>query len=208
VVVQPVHMVPAEEFHDLASLVRGLAAIRGMQAHSRPFAALALGRPALGGCDPRHPASADIRRVAVALAADADQARRERAALVYMAHGSRHFPVGGLYLEFAACMRELYPEVRTLVGTIDSFPSLDPVVTELHGHGAERVLLKPLLIASGLHAARDLAGPGADSWQSRLTAAGCTTLVEPAGLGEQPAFCQVLVEHIAETAAAAGLELA
>ncbi len=146
--------------------------------------------------------------MAAALAADADQARRERAALVYMAHGSRHFPVGGLYLEFAACMRELYPEVRTLVGTIDSFPSLDPLVAELHAHEVERVLLKPLLIASGLHAARDLAGPGADSWLSRLTAAGCTTLVEPAGLGEQPAFCQVLVEHIAETAAAAGLELA
>ena len=208
VVVQPVHMVPAEEFHDLAALVRGLAAIRGMQAHSRPFAALALGRPALGGCDPRHPASADIRRVAAALAADADQARREQAALVYMAHGSRHFPVGGLYLEFAACMRELYPEVRTLIGTIDAFPSLDPVVNELHDHRVERVLLKPLLIASGMHAARDLAGPGADSWQSRLTAAGFTTVIDSAGLGEQPAFCQVLVEHIAEAAAAAGLELA
>ena len=57
------------------------------------------------------------------------------------------------------------------------------VVAELHGHGAKRVLLKPLLIASGMHAARDLAGPGADSWQSRLTAAGFTTVIQPAGLG-------------------------
>ena len=208
VVVQPVHMVPAEEFHDLAALVRGLAAIRSMQPHSRPFHTLALGRPALGGCDPRHPASSDIRRVAVALAADAEQARRERAALVYMAHGSRHFPVGGLYLEFAACMRELYPDLLTLIGTVDGFPPLDTVVAELHGHGAERVLLKPLLIASGMHAARDLAGPGADSWQSRLTAAGFTTVIQPAGLGEQPAFAHVFVVHIAEAAAAAGLEIA
>ena len=63
-------------------------------------------------------------------------------------------------------------------------------------------------LLESLHASRDLAGPGADSWQSRLTAAGFTTVIQPAGLGEQPAFCQVLVEHIAEAAAAAGLELA
>ena len=208
IVVQPLHLAPAEEFHDLAACVRGLAAIRATRPQSRPFHTLALGRPALGGCDPLHPASDDIRRVAVALAEDAELARRERAALVYMGHGSRHFPVGGLYLEFAACMRELYPEARTLIGTVEGFPSLDTVVQDLRRHEIKRVVLKPLLIASGRHASRDLTGPDPQSWQSRLTAAGIDTVVVPTGLGEQPAFARVMVEHVAEAASAAGLELA
>ena len=129
---------------------------------------------------------------------------RERAALVYMGHGSRHFPIGGLYLEFAACMRALYPDLLTLIGTVDGFPPLDTVVGELRRHKVERVVPKPLLIASGMHATRDLTGPGESSWQLVLAAAGFTTVVVSAGLGEHPAF----VEHIADAAAAASLELA
>ena len=70
------------------------------------------------------------------------------------------------------------------------------------------MVLKPLLIASDMHATRDLAGPGESSWQLVLAAAGFTTVVVSAGLGEHPAFARVFVEHIADAAAAASLELA
>ena len=47
-VVQPTHVAPAEEFHDLAAYVRGLASIRTMKPRWQPFKTIALGRPLLG----------------------------------------------------------------------------------------------------------------------------------------------------------------
>ena len=108
-IVQPTHIAPAEEYHDLCAYVRSLASIRTMKPRWRPFKHLVTGRPALGAYDPRHPYTEDIRRAAVALEEDATLARRHDAALVYMGHGNRFFPSGGMYLEFAARMRRAVP---------------------------------------------------------------------------------------------------
>ena len=206
-VVQSVHMVPAEEFHDLASYVRGLLAIRTMKPRWRPFRMIALGRPALGAYDLARPYGEDIQIAAQALAADADLARREQAALVYMGHGNPYFPASGLYLEFAATMRRLYPEVLTLVSTVEGFPPFAETLTALRQHGVRRVVLKPLLIVAGEHAQRDLAGPGEDSWRALLEREGIETVPVLTGLGEEPAFARIFVNHAAEAAADAGLEL-
>ncbi len=206
-VVQSVHMVPAEEFHDLASHVRGLLAIHTMKPRWRPFRTIALGRPALGAYDLAHPYGEDLRIAAQALAADAELARRERAALVYMGHGNPYFPASGLYLEFAAMMRQLYPEVLTLISTVEGYPPFTETLAELRRHGVKRALLKPLLIVAGEHAQRDLAGPGAESWRAILEQEGIEAVPVLTGLGEEPAFARIFVTHAAEAAAAAGLEL-
>ena len=206
-VVQSVHMVPAEEFHDLASYVRGLLAIRTMKPRWQPFKTIALGRPALGGYDLARPYGEDIRVAAEALAGDAELARREGAALVYMGHGNPYFPAAGLYLEFAAAMRRLYPEVLTLVSTVEGFPPLDETLVELQRHKIRRVVLKPLLLVAGEHALRDLAGPGEDSWRAILERQAIEVIPVLSGLGEEPAFARIFVDHAVEAAADAGLEL-
>ena len=206
-VVQSVHMVPAEEFHDLASYVRGLLAIRTMKPRWQPFKTIALGRPALGGYDLARPYGEDIRVAAEALAGDAELAHREGAALVYMGHGNTYFPASGLYLEFAAAMRRLYPEVLTLVSTVEGFPPLDETLVELQLHKIRRVVLKPLLLVAGEHALRDLAGPGEDSWRAILERQVIEVIPVLSGLGEEPAFARIFVDHAAEAAADAGLEL-
>lgn len=206
-VVQSVHMVPAEEFHDLASYVRGLLAIRTMKPRWRPFKAIALGRPALGGYDLARPYGEDIRIAAEALAGDAELARREGAALVYMGHGNPYFPASGLYFEFAAAMRRLYPGVLTLVSTVEGFPPLEETLAELQRQAVRRVVLKPLLLVAGEHALRDLAGPGEGSWSSILEQQAIEVMPVLSGLGEEPAFARIFVEHAAEAAADAGLEL-
>ena len=204
-VIQPTHIAPAEEFHDLAAYVRGLGSIRTMKPRWQPFAAIGLGRPLLGTYSLQHAYADDIRIAAETLAADAELARSQKAALVYMGHGNHHFPSGGLYLEFAARMRELYPDVLTLIGTVEGFPSLDNVVEALRQHGAGRVLLKPFLIVAGDHAINDLVGEEEDSWQSLLRKDGFEVTAEVKGLGPQVA--PIFVRHAAEAAAEAGVEL-
>ena len=206
-VVQSVHMVPAEEFHDLASYVRGLASIRTMKPRWQPFKKLVLGRPALGAYNLLSSYAEDIRQAALALADDARMAREQEAALVYMGHGNPYFPAGGLYLEFAARMRELYPEVLTLIATVEGFPSFDEIVTELQRHSVQRVMLKPLLVVAGEHALRDLAGSGEASWASRLIALGYEVVPVLHGLGSQPPFAQIFVRHALEAAATAAIRL-
>jgi len=206
-VVQPAHIAPAEEFHDLAAYVKALASIRTMKPRWQPFKKIALGRPLLGTYSLAHPYGDDIRIVAEALADDAQLARGRGAALVYMGHGNRSFPSGGLYLEFAARMRQLYPDVLTLIGTVEGFPGLDEIREGLRLHAVRRVLLKPLLLVAGEHATRDLAGPEEHSWQSILTREGYEVLPVITGLGVQPGLARIFVDHAAEAAADAGIEL-
>jgi sirohydrochlorin cobaltochelatase len=206
-VVQPTHIVPAEEFHDLRSYVSGLNGIRTMKPRWQPFKTIALGRPLLGAYSLKHTYADDILAAARALADDAGIARRHDAALVYMGHGNHYFPSGGLYLEFAARMRQMYPDVRTLIGTVEGFPSLEEILDDLRLHGLRRVVLKPFLIVAGDHAHNDLVGPEEDSWQSVLTREEITVIPVLRGLGEQPAVARIFVNHIAEAAAEAGMDL-
>ncbi|WP_319587768.1 sirohydrochlorin cobaltochelatase [uncultured Desulfobulbus sp.] len=206
-IVQPTHVAPAEEFHDLAAYVRGLASIRTMKPRWRPFKTIALGRPLLGAYSLHRAYADDIRIVAQALAEDAALAKSHDAALVYMGHGNQYFPSGGLYLEFAARMRQFYPGVLTLIATVEGFPSLDEVVESLRLHGVRRVMLKPFLIVAGEHATRDLVSPEEDSWQSILTREGFEVIPVIKGLGEETPLVQIFVAHAAEAAADAGVEL-
>jgi sirohydrochlorin cobaltochelatase len=206
-VVQPTHIAPAEEFHDLAAYVRGLASIQTMKPRWRPFKTIALGRPLLGAYNLNRSYADDIRIVARALADDAQTANNHGAALVYMGHGNHYFPSGGLYLECAARMRQMYPEVLTLIGTVEGFPCLDEVLSDLRLHGIRRVVLKPFLIVAGEHATRDLIGPEENSWQSILIREGFEVIPVLKGLGEHPALAHIFVTHAAEAAADAGVDL-
>ena len=207
IVVQPAHIVAAEEFHDLRSYVQSLAGIRTMKPRWRPFRRLVLGRPALGSYDLKHPYSLDIQQAAAALSQDITLARQERAALVYMGHGNQYFPSGGIYLEFAAAMQRLAPDVCTVIATVEGFPSLNDVLATLNKQPCKRVLLKPFLISAGEHAAKDMAGQQEDSWFSLLSQAGFEVLPLVQGLGEIPTFARIFAGHAADAAHDAGLEL-
>ncbi len=206
-VVQPTHIAPAEEFHDLTAYVKALASIRTMKPRWQPFQKIALGRPLLGTYSLTHAYSDDIRIAAEALADDAERAKSQSAALVYMGHGNHSFPSGGLYLEFAARMRQMYPDVLTLIGTVEGFPGIDEIEEGLRLQAVRRVVLKPFLLTAGEHATRDMVGQEEDSWKSVLTRAGFEIIPVLGGLGEQPAVIRIFIDHAAEAAAEAGIEL-
>jgi sirohydrochlorin cobaltochelatase len=209
IVIQPVSIAPAEEYHDLLSCVRGLASMRAAQPQRAPFEALALGRPLFGGGHQTgRPYADDILTVVQALAGDAELARREKAVLLYAGHGSSLFPVGGLYLEFAARMRQLYPDVVTEIACLEGFPTLTDVMAKLSASGAGgRIIIRPLLVAAGMHTRQHLAGDDPASWRSRLVQAGWQVLPVLTGLGEMAAIAEIFAQHAADTAVDAGFSL-
>ncbi|GBE13442.1 MAG TPA: sirohydrochlorin cobaltochelatase [Desulfobacteraceae bacterium] len=205
VVVQPVQIAPAGEFFALAATVESLNSIRTIKPGVKPVPTLAIGRPALGTFGAGYPYVADVRAAAESLAADARLAEEAGAALLYMGHGSNYFPSGGIYLQFAAAMRELYPGVLTVIANLEGFPSVDDALVLLRESGTEKVILKPFLVAAGGHVRKDMVGPG--SWKARLEREGFT--VEPilSGLAEQDSFVRIFIDHAADAAADAGIVL-
>ncbi len=208
IVVQPTHIAMGEEFLDLATYVDSLMRMGTMKKPKyKPFHKIALGRPVLGTYGTDHPYAEDIVIVARALSGDAEIARKEKAALVYMGHGNEYFPSAGAYLELAARMRELYPDVVTTIGNVEGFPAIADVMDTLKLYGVKKVVLKPCMVVAGDHSMNDMAGPDADSWKSVLEKNGFEVVTVERGLGEEDAFADIFVSHAEDAAKDAGIIL-
>jgi len=208
IILQPTHVAMGEEYLDLGTFVDGLMRMGTVKkAKYKPFRKVVLGRPALGTYGTAHPYQEDIMSAAEALTADAGLARQEKAALVYMGHGNEHFPSSGSYLELAARMRGLHPDVLTLIGNVEGYPSLDDVIGELRRFGAKKALLKPCMVVAGDHSVNDMAGPDDDSWKNILERKGFEVVLAATGLGEIDAFADIFVRNAGDAAADAGIIL-
>lgn len=207
IVVQPGHISLGEEFLDLVSYVNGLNAITTIKEKNRPFVKLAVSRPALGTMGSKHPYAEDINAVAKALAGDVKKAKERKAALLYMGHGNEFFPSSGAYLELVEVMNTVYPETKTYIATVEGFPHLETAIKQMKQDNITKVLLKPFMTVAGDHASNDMAGDGPDSMKSVLMNHGFEVATLTEGLGEQDAFADIFVGHLAETASDAGITL-
>ena len=208
IVLQPTHIAMGEEFLDLETYVDGLMRMGTVKkAKYKPFHKVVLGRPALGTYGTTHPYAEDITIAARALAADAAMAAKEQAGLVYMGHGNDHFPSGGSYLELAAQMRKMYPDVVTVIGNVEGFPAIDDVLGKLTRFGIKKIMLKPCMVVAGDHAINDMASDEEDSWKTILKKNGFEVITVKQGLGEVDAFADIFVQHAADAAADAGIVL-
>ncbi|MEE4240407.1 MAG: sirohydrochlorin cobaltochelatase [Desulfopila sp.] len=206
IIVQPTHMFYMEQSHDLNSYVRAFASINTMKTRWRPFDKVVMGRPALGMPGDRYSYHDDIATVVQTLAADAEQARREDAVLVYMGHGNEHWSTG-IYAETQKKMKEEYPDVETVIGVVEGNPTIDDVLEQLKTTKRKKVILKPFMIVAGDHAVNDMAGPEEDSWLSLLQKNGYEVETVLEGLGRNNAFADIFVNHIKDVAADHNLEL-
>ena len=137
-----------------------------LKAQAAPFSAdgfsLAVGAPLLDTPE-------DCTALSRALLNSLEPPRPDEA-LVLMGHGSLHHSNG----EFLRMEQALRTEGRpdAFVGVMRGEPGLDRVLAAVHRRPHVRaVQLHPLLITAGMHARRDLAGPGDTSWRTRLEAA-------------------------------------
>jgi len=193
--VQPTHIFAGEEFQDLSAYITGLNSIKTIKKRFMPFDLLAIGRPALGAPGDAFPYHEDIQAAAKALADDVAVARKNGQALVYMGHGNEYFSTGS-YVELQHAMREIYPDVAIFIGVVEGFPTPEVIKEELKKQHITKVMLKPLMIVAGDHASNDMASDEEDSWKTQFTKMGIEVTTVLKGLGENPAWANIYVQHL------------
>lgn len=206
IIVQPTHIAPSEEFSDLSSYVDALNSIRTIKTRNMPFKKIMIGRPAFGTYGIEHEYHKDIEIAARAMSQDIAQAEKKGSALVYMGHGNEYYSTG-VYIEFEDVMRSMYPSVKTYVGVVEGFPSIEHVMKNIERDGVGRIFLKPLMTVAGDHAKNDMAGDEPDSWKKIIESKGIKVEAGLAGVGENPAFAEIFVQHIRDVARDNSLEL-
>ena len=160
------HLLPGYEYDAIAAAAEQF----------RPrFSDLRLSRPLLGDTDM-------VRALAqVVLDRWPEQPGRT---IVLVGHGTAH--PGNLVYPALQGALSLAGRGDILVGTVEGWPGLEELLPVLERQGAERVILAPLLLTAGTHAREDIAGPGPESWKSRLEAVGLTVHPVLEGLGRLP----------------------
>ena len=103
-------------------------------------------------------------------------------AILFMAHGTPH-PSNSFFTLLQTRMDAAGWE-NAFVYTMAGWPRLEHVMSKLKERGIRRVTLAPLMLAAGVHSARDMAGDGPDSHRSRLKAEGFEVETVLTGLGE------------------------
>ncbi len=197
VVVQSLHVIPGEEFHDLANIVESVKGIDGKFG----FKNLVLGTPLLMSME-------DYRNVSKALADQFDQkttgANRtpqssprdpEQMAVVFMGHGTEH-PANSAYPQMAGILAKDYQNV--FLGTVEGYPTYDDVLASLKESGVKKVRLMPFMVVAGDHALNDLTGNESESWKSMLEKEGFETDFNLKGMGENDGIAEIFVEHTKE----------
>ncbi|MCC8057107.1 MAG: sirohydrochlorin cobaltochelatase [Cloacibacillus sp.] len=188
VYVMPMHIIPGEEYDDIAGLVNGVAAVKGKY----EFKELKLGRPYLSSaadCD----LMADIlmKRFAKDLA-------KKGTVIVLMGHGTPHHAANAMYSQLQLSLDKKAPG-RFALGTVEAAPMIEDVIARLkRDKGVKTLVISPLMIVAGDHANNDLADKDdPESWYSQLKVAGYkdikTFLV---GLGEDADMARVYVSKI------------
>lgn len=188
VYVMPMHIIPGEEYDDIAGLVNGVAAVKGKY----EFKELKLGRPYLSS-------AADCDLMAdILMKRFAKDLSKKGTVIVLMGHGTPHHAANAMYSQLQLSLDKKAPG-RFALGTVEAAPMIEDVIARLkHDKGVKSLVISPLMIVAGDHANNDLADKDdPESWYSQLKAAGYkdikTFLV---GLGEDADMARVYVSKI------------
>jgi len=175
VLVQPLHLLPGIEFHDLQRDIRqaGIPCVMGM--------------PLL--CTPQ----------------DFDEFRevlrptiiaRQNKAILILGHGSTH-PIWTAYFCLEKIFRHNFGE-RIFVGALEKFPESSNLPAQIKAAGFSEVCIIPFLLIAGMHYHRDIVGDGPASWTSRLHSHNIAVETIDHGLGLFPGLENLLIRHINE----------
>ena len=115
-------------------------------------------------------------------------------ALLLMGHGSQ-FASNDVYGQVQDELRKQGRD-RFFVATVEGEPTFDDALQLIEECRARCVYLAPLMMVAGDHARNDMAGDGADSWESQLKARGLQVKTVLKGLGEYAGIQQLACNHV------------
>ena len=187
VIVQPTHIIPGDEYDRLTMAMRPFL-------EERVFASLQLGRPLLyyEGAGPGQPDDYQIAVEALKKQLPAFSPE-DNGRVVLMGHGTGHVS--------DSCYDLLQERIEAaglpvFTATVEGSRTVEDALAWLGREKARRVVLMPFMLVAGDHAMNDMAGEEPDSWQSRLSEAGYQVESYLCGLGENPAFRRIYLQHV------------
>ena len=157
------------------------------------FVSLSIGAPLLTSDE-------DFRIVADALAESTAAYDDGITAICLMGHGTE----AAANKVYDRMQKELTNTGRDnyFIGTVETAPTVDKVLSQVKAGNYKRVLLQPMMIVAGDHANNDMAGEEEGSWKRIFENAGYEVVCQVQGLGELEAIQNLFVKH-AEAAIAA-----
>lgn len=183
VIVQPLHIIPGEEYDYIKSVVKRYE-------ESEAFEKLSLGRPALFFQGDGEGVPDDYKIFIDAI----EEIIPKDKAIVFMGHGTFHL-ANAFYGCLQSVLRDCEKE-NVYIGTVENYPTLDNVINKLKKDKVKDVILAPLLLVCGDHAKNDMAGDEEDSWKSILTSNGFNVEIHLHGLGEIEKFQDIYINHV------------
>jgi sirohydrochlorin cobaltochelatase len=148
VVVQSLHVIPGEEFHDMANIVESIRGIDGKFG----FKNLTIGAPLLmSGKDYRNVSTAlekqfDEFTTGTERTRHKDPRNVDETAIVFMGYGTEH-PANNAYSQMANILAADHKNV--FMGTVEGYPTYDEVVAGLKEAKVENVMLMPFMVVAG-----------------------------------------------------------
>lgn len=177
VIVQPTHIINGIEYDEM---------IRLCAPYKDRFEIIRYGRPMLTSAD-------DYRAVVHAVAAETPEMTADDTAVVFVGHGTEHF-ANAAYSALAYRFRaEGYK--NTFVGTVEAYPDIADIKSQLAQSGLSRVHLLPFMIVAGDHAVNDIFGDEDGSWDAELKREGYKVTGIKKGLGEYKGLQMMFADH-------------
>jgi len=177
-IIQPTHIMHGAEYDELMETV---------EKYEANFVNLSVGEPLLTSHE-------DYAKVAKIIKEDTAEYNTDGTALVFMGHGTHHF-ANSTYACFDSHLKHEVGR-NYFVGTVEGYPMIEEIISDVELSGADNVVLLPLMIVAGDHANNDMAGDEEDSWKTQFKKAGYEVEAVLKGLGEYKGIQDVYVEHI------------
>lgn len=200
-VIQPTYLLRGAEYDEL---------VKAVEAYRDEFETVKTAEPLLGEAGTDASGIGDKEAVEKAIVESAvktagyeslDGAKEDGTAFIFVGHGTSHHAKTS-YSRIQSRMKELgYDNV--FIGTVEEEPeetSRGAVLEAVVRAGHRKVVLRPLMVSTGSHAGRAIAGKGKDSWLGIFRAAGRfhAVDVQMAGLGSVEAIRKIYAEHTKE----------
>lgn len=181
VVLQSLHMIPGQEFHEIYTNGNLFGQMAG------GFTKVMVASPLLSSDE------AMDRTLQTVAAQIVPKERNASEAVVLMGHGTHH-PSDAIYS--ALMLKAQKMDANMFVATVAGHPSFDDVKEVLVKKGIKKAYLIPLMTVAGDHAMNDMAGDEPDSWKSQLAKAGIESVPVLKGLAEFDAIVDLWLENL------------
>jgi sirohydrochlorin cobaltochelatase len=182
VAVQSLHIIPGEEYENLKNTVMAFNKM------PKGIDVALLGKPLLFMHE-------DNRKLAGVIHNEFSSETGKNSALVMMGHGTHH-QSNIYYAGFQMYLNELTGSIY--LGTVEGYPELSMLITQLKERKIEKVSLLPFMSVAGDHAQNDMAGSEKESWKSVLEDEGFQVKIILRGLAEYDDVVKIWISHLKE----------